>query len=127
MIELMHMTIKTLKFGLTVMLLAIATPAIAAGGLVPCDGPDCDLSDLIRMGNNIIKFLVYIGVFIGVVMIAWGGFNLVLSQGNESAMEKAKSRIWNVVIGLLIVLLSYLIVETVLNVLTGDGFDTWGI
>jgi Trk-type K+ transport system membrane component len=87
----------------------------------------CTLRDLIDMGNNIIKFLVYIGVFIGVVMIAWGGFNLVLSQGNESAMEKAKSRIWNVVIGLLIVLLSYLIVETVLNVFTGDGFDTWGI
>jgi hypothetical protein len=112
---------------LTFLFLAFALPTYAAGGLVPCDGPDCDLSDLIRMGNNIIRFLVYIGVFIGVVMIAWGGFNLVLSQGNESAMEKAKSRIWNVVIGLLIVLLSWLIVDTVLNVLTGDGFGKWGI
>jgi Trk-type K+ transport system membrane component len=112
---------------ISLFLFALALPAAAAGGLVPCDGPDCDLSDLIRMGNNIIKFLVYIGVFIGVVMIAWGGVNLVLSQGNENAMEKAKSRIWNVVIGLLIVLLSYLIVNTVLTVLTGGGFSRWSL
>ena len=65
--------------------------------------------------------------FIGVLMIAWAGATLVLSQGNEGAMEKAKSRIWNVVIGFVIILLAYMIINTILYVLTGGGFEKWRI
>lgn len=118
-----------LRFGLILGILLVATTASAAG-LVPCGdsaADECTLSDLIGLGQNIINFLIYIGVFIGVLMIAWAGATLLLSQGNESAMEKAKSRIWNVVIGFVIILLAYLIINTILFVLTGGGFEKWKI
>ena len=107
----------------------IASPVYAAG-LVPCGGTnehECGLSDLIGMANGIEAYLLYIGVFVGVLMISYAGFTLVISQGNESAMETAKSRVWNVAVGFVIILLAFLIVNTVLTVLTGNGFERWGI
>ncbi len=107
----------------------IAVP-VYAEGLVTCGKrgqTECGLSDLIGMTNGIVAYLLYIGVFIGVVMISYAGFTLVVSQGNENAMEKAKSRVWNVAVGFIIILLAYLIVSTILTVLTGKGFEKWGI
>lgn len=96
-----------------------------SAGLVPCEGPDCNLCSLVALGQGIINFLIYIGVFLGVIMIAIAGFTLVLSGGNESAKEKAKSRMWNVLVGFVIILLAYLIVETVMFVFTGSSLGTW--
>jgi amino acid transporter len=112
-------------------LAVLLLPALAsADGLVPCGGrgePECQLKHLIQMGNGIITFLIQFAVLVAVVLLAIGGFKLVLSRGNAGAMEEAKSRIWNVFIGFLIILLAYLVIETILTVLTGGGFDTWRI
>ncbi len=112
-----------------VALAALALPVFAsAAGLVPCGGrgeSECNLGHLIQLGNNIITFLIQFAALVAVVLLAIGGFKLVLSRGNAGAMEEAKSRIWNVFIGFLIILLAYLVVETILSVLTGGGFETW--
>ena len=118
-----------IRYVLVALSYVVALPVYAAG-LVPCGGNgehDCQLSDLIGMANGIVAYLLYIGVFVGVVMISYAGYTLVISQGNESAMEKAKSRIWNVIVGFVIILLAYLIINTILSVLTGSGFEKWGI
>lgn len=121
-----------LRFGSILAMLLVASSALAAtnGGLVPCGhgvSDECRLSDLTGMVQIITQFLLYIGVFIGVLMISFAGLTLVLSQGNEGAMEKAKSRIWNVVIGFTIILLAYMIINTILYLLTGGGFEKWRI
>jgi hypothetical protein len=108
-------------------LLVIPLTAMGAG-LVPCGGtnePECKLSHLIGLGNNVIEFLIYIAALIAVILLAIAGFKLVISQGNASAMEQAKSSIWNVFVGFLIILLAYLVVQTILFVLTGGGFERW--
>jgi uncharacterized membrane protein YdbT with pleckstrin-like domain len=118
-----------IRYGLIVLSYVVAMPAYAEG-LVTCGKTgqaECGLSDLIAMANGIIAYLLYIGVFIGVAMISYAGYTLVISQGNENAMEKAKSRVWNVIVGFVIILLAYLIVSTILTVLTGSGFEKWGI
>lgn len=106
-------------------------PFIVMGaGLVPCGGsgePECGLSHLIGLGNNVIEFLIMIAALIAVILLAIGGFKLVISQGNPAAMEQAKSRIWNVFIGFVIILIAYLVVQTILTLLTGGGFETWRI
>ena len=117
------------RYALIFGMMLVASSASAAG-LVPCGGHsegECTFNDLVGMVQGIISFLLYIGVFIGVLMISYAGFTLVISQGNQSAMEKAKSRIWNVVIGFVIMLLAYLVVNTILFVLTGGGFESWRV
>ena len=117
------------RFVLILLSYFIAVP-VYAEGLVTCGNTgqaECGLSDLIAMANSIVAYLLYIGVFVGVVMISYAGFTLVTSQGNEGAMEQAKSRVWNVAVGFIIILLAWLIVSTILTVLTGGGFEKWGI
>ncbi len=102
---------------------------VMGAGLVPCGekGNECGLSDLITLGNNVIEFLIMIAALIAVILLAIGGFKLVISRGNPAAMEQAKSRIWNVFIGFVIILIAYLVVQTILTLLTGGGFETWRI
>ena len=98
-----------------------------AAGIIPCQGDACQLCSVIQLGQNVINFLMVLGVAVGVLMISIGGIQLVLSQGNESAKEKAKSRVWNVVIGFVIILTAYLIVNTVLTALTGKSLQGWAV
>ncbi len=46
-------------------------------------------------------------------MIIWGGMEYITSFGNLSKMSSGKEKIENAVIGLLIILISYLILQTI--------------
>ena len=118
-------TILAVFFGL-MLLIPFGALYASTSMFKPCEGDQCRLCDLVTLGNNVITFLTVIGVSVGVLMISIGGFQLVLSQGNESAKEKAKSRIWNVVIGFVIVLTAYLMVNTVVFALTGKSIQGLG-
>lgn len=110
--------------------LSLANTALALPQIIPqaCldDGDKCELCHLTGLISNIMEFLIAFGVLFGVVMVAVAGFQLVLSGGNESAKEQAKTRIMNIVWGFLIILIAYLAVSTVLSVLSGKSLSEWG-
>jgi hypothetical protein len=60
----------------------------------------------------IFKFAIAISAFLAVLMIIWGGFEIMLSEAIPAKME-GKSRVYNALIGLLMVLSSYLILRTI--------------
>ncbi len=124
-------------------LLLIILPTDIAGAVAPdnfvtCNGPDCSLCNLAEMANIIIVWLF------GVIFITFGviaviaGFGLVTSAGNQSRLDAAKSKLTNAVIGLVIVMAAWLLVDTIMRgllagggaeggVLTGDGtIEGWG-
>jgi ABC-type nickel/cobalt efflux system permease component RcnA len=94
-----------------------------AGGLVPCSGTDCTTEDVIQLVQNIIGFLVAFISILAVIVLVVAGLRLVVSGGNETEWTKAKSMFTNVVIGLILVLAAWLIVDTILSMLTGKGLD----
>ncbi len=99
-------------------------PAGDPGGLVPCSGLDCNFCSLVTMVNRIVTLLFEVMVVIAVILIAIAGFKLVTSAGNVAAMESAKKMITNAMIGFVIVLSAWLIVDTVMKVMvTGEAFD----
>jgi hypothetical protein len=55
-------------------------------------------------------------VFLGLIL--YGGFQYLFSQGDKNAVAKARGTIVNAIIGLLIVVLSYSVVNFVFNALT---------
>jgi hypothetical protein len=93
--------------------------------IVPCDGPDCGTCELISLGNNIIQFLIWAGIFIAIAVFMYAGFLLVTSGGNQSALEKAKGMAFDVLIGFVILLTGWLIVNVFMTGLTGQGLDQW--
>ena len=99
---------------------------LAQGGLVPCNGPDCTTCHAVQLANNVVNFLITILSVLAVIVMVYAGFKMVISGGNTEAWEDAKKKFFNVIIGFIIVLAAWLIVDTILEVLTDQGLDAWG-
>lgn len=72
-------------------------------------GTSMDLNTYI---GYIFKFSIAIAAFLAVIMIIWGGFEIMTSEAIPVKME-GKERIKNAIIGLIMVLASYLILNTI--------------
>jgi len=113
------MKVKVLSL-LFLTLFAFVSITYAAGGLVPCDGPDCNLSSLATGINNLLKFIISITVTGAALLFAWAGFQYMTAQGDEGKIKQAHSIFWKVFVGLIIVLAAWLVVSTILEVLTKE-------
>ncbi len=87
----------------------------------------CDFCALLQMAKNIIDLLFKILVIAAVILIVWAGIKLVTSAGNTHALEDAKSMVTNVIIGFVIVMAAWLIVDTIFKMLVKDtdNFGVW--
>lgn len=133
--EVCYYNRNTMKGFLLVMILLLPQLALGAdpGGLVTCTGADCNLCTFILMVGVIINWLFGFLVLAAVLVLVFAGFKLVVSAGNPSAMEDAKKMATNVVIGLVIVMSAWLIVDTMMKALldpnledgSGKKFGPW--
>lgn len=101
-----------------------------AAPLVPvqCDNPNsCGTCEFVSVFNNVIQFIVQISSLLAVIVFIYAGFLMVTSQGNEGQLSKAKGLFTNVVIGLVILLAAFLIVNVVLQgfLKTGSPVYQW--
>lgn len=65
-------------------------------------------------------FLGFLGL-LAVIMVIYGGVTYVSSAGNDEAVGKAKKIIMYALIGIVIILLSFVVVQAVLGSGTGTG------
>ncbi|MBC8465042.1 MAG: hypothetical protein H8D63_01550 [Parcubacteria group bacterium] len=106
---------------LGVLLLASPFALHAAGGLIPCDGTDCDLGKLIKLVENILRFFSYTVAFVAAALFAWGGILYMTAGGNESQIKNAHKIFGYAAGGLVLVLAAWLIVYTIM---IGLGVDS---
>lgn len=71
-----------------------------------------NLNAIIR---NVVNILLFIIGFVSVIMIIIGGINYTLSQGDSGKVKSAKDTILYAVIGLVVALLAFAIVNFVLS------------
>ncbi|MFP4022848.1 MAG: pilin [Candidatus Paceibacterota bacterium] len=90
----------------------------AGGGLIPCDGPDCNFCHFIQLGQNLIEFLVIVAIPLAAIAFAWAGFTYMTSGGNQQKVAQAHGIFTKVAIGLVLVLGAYLIVDLIITALT---------
>lgn len=74
--------------------------------------------DIKSMAKKIIDWALYLAAMISVVFIIIGGYFYITSAGNPAQAGKGKSTLVNALIGLTLVILSYIIVQIVYNFLT---------
>ena len=100
-----------------------------ARGLVPCGGYKadgtreapcnlCDVFSIIALATN--WLLSAAGIY-AVFQIVNAGFWLVISMGNEENITKWKNAITSAVVGFVLVMIAFIIVNTVVNYLLLDG------
>ena len=97
----------------------LATKVFAQGQNVAGGGANAVKGNL--TGNlttqigTIVNLLIFSIGMVAVIMLIIGGFRYVFSQGNEKAVTGAKDTILYAIIGLVIAILSYAIVNFVLG------------
>jgi hypothetical protein len=96
-------------------------PSGAVGGIVPCDGIHCQTCDLVQLGQNLITWFIKTMAAVIALVFAWGGMKMVMSGGNTEGVSEAKGMMTNAVIGFIILLASWLIVDTILKAVTDEG------
>ena len=76
--------------------------------------------------NNIIQLLITLAiVFVAPLMIAWAGFLMVVNQGNAGKLKEAKDILTNTIIGIVLALAGWMIVDAVMAVLYNGPPGTW--
>jgi len=127
---------KTLPFVFAITLAAISQPVLAhfptqqgefgTFSIVTCGfegAPKCDLCELLHTGQHVLAALVYAGVIASLIFILVGAVTIMISGGNEATFAKGKGTLVSAVVGLIIVLAAWLIVDTILNFLANpSGF-----
>lgn len=114
----------------TVMVLVLAMPVLVLaanlGSTFACDpssGLNCTagqngINGLIR---TVINWLLGIAFGVAVLFLIIGGFWYITSAGNEETAEKGKNTAINAIIGIVIIILSWVIVNVVSSFVGGAG------
>ncbi len=106
---------KSILF-IALLLLVLPTDVVTAqGGFVTCNGVDCSACNFVELLNLLIVWLFGIVFVIFAVLMVMAGFGLVTSGGNQSALDAAKSKFTNAIIGIIIVFAAWIIVDTLLR------------
>jgi hypothetical protein len=134
------MSQKNLKKGLKQALIVMAItvlgltllnfmPVHAQGLISPTDNPS-KISEATgaqgsfrQLALNFLNFFLGFLGFLAVVMIIYGGILYVTAAGKQETIDKGKKIIMYAIVGIVIILLSFAIVNTVLGGI-GGGTDT---
>ena len=106
---------------LTAPLWLIVAPIIAKADLIdPSDRPS-DIPNAVDIRVVVVRILNYVLSFVGLIAVAlmiYAGFLYLTSGGNDENSGKAKKLIFQVIMGIIIILLSWVIVNTIISQLS---------
>ena len=91
---------------------AIVPPPSGPGG-------QYNYCDLLRLGQNVINFIVSLVFPIATVMIIVGGFFILTARDKVDQAKKGRDIAQAAAVGILITLLSWLILDTIFKVVAG--------
>jgi len=85
---------------------------------------DPSMDDIVILGLSIARFLTGLAGGVTIAMLCYGGFMLIASymDGSEDGVGSAKTTIFNAVVGLIVILTSYLIVTMFQSALSSKSF-----
>jgi hypothetical protein len=87
----------------------------------PSTGLRCTETSVPQIFKTIINWALGIAFGVAVIFLIIGGFRYITAGGNEESVEKGKSSVINALIGIVIIVLSYVIVNVVANLVTGNS------
>lgn len=133
----MKKIVKSSIYGLGIILpnILISLSAFAWGGGVQGGANQARTSDMptVIFGNSgiftqIVSVMMFLVGILSVIMLVFGGLRYVISRGDSKAVESAKNTILYAIVGLIVAILAYAIVNFVIGsfVGTSGGFSNNG-
>ncbi len=91
----------------------------------PSSGLNCTAGTSVnQLIKTVINWMLGIAFGIAVLFLIIGGFWYITSAGNEETAEKGKGTAVNAIIGIVIIILSYVIVNVVSNLVANPNSST---
>ncbi|MDP3052779.1 MAG: hypothetical protein Q8N22_02385 [bacterium] len=91
-----------------------------------CSGTSCTWCDFLQFGQKIINFLTQDIAFpLAVAFIIFGGIMMIINSGNPSKLKESQGIIFSAIIGIVIMLSAWVILNTFLNLMTGGLNWPW--
>lgn len=93
--------------------------------LVPCSGPACKWCDVFALLQKVLNTGTSILVFIVIIFIMYGGLLYIIggSAGSDAQTKRAKEIIMDAIVGFVLILLAWLLVNTVIVGLSGANLQ----
>lgn len=122
----MRYGILTLVFAAIFLFLPGATqaalvPLQCSGINAPVTCGTCEFFDLVR---NVIEFIIVVASSIAVLIFMYAGFLYLTSGGSMEKAKKANSMFTSVVIGYILILAAFLIVDLIMQTLVSEEFPS---
>ncbi|MBX9765586.1 pilin, partial [Patescibacteria group bacterium] len=81
----------------------------------------CQLCDLVKLTDNLIRFAVAFSVIVATLMFAYAGFLYFTAAASEANIKKAHGIFSKVFAGLIIILVAWLVVDIFMRTLVNQG------
>ena len=104
---------------------AFALAAALPQQIVSCNGVDCSVCDIATTAQNALNTGIFIMIFLSAVLFAWAGWEALTSAGNAEQYAHAKRIFGNVVLGLVIILAGWIVIDTLMKTMTKGSFGPW--
>ena len=99
----------------------ITTTTDAKGNEISTMAAPCNFTDFMKLLNNIIKFLLFtIATPLIALIVMYTGYLYITAGGNSGQSEKVRHILFNAVIGYVIALAAWLVINTIISSLKVD-------
>ena len=109
--------------------LAVIPTLVNAAGLpakvVSCTGVNCSVCDIATTAQNVLNTGIFVMVFLSAVLFAYAGWKMLTAGGQTESYAQGKQIFGNVVLGLVIILAGWLVIDTLMRTMLGSGFGPW--
>lgn len=82
---------------------------------------DFDWVDIINFLLHLIQLALQLAAIVAVILIMYGGFQYVYGGIDEGSKDAGKKTVMNTIFGLVVILLSWVIVDIVIAFVTGGA------
>lgn len=122
----MRKTIQLITGILTQVVLLLSIKPVFAAELCPPGFESLCQFRLDRGGGanlvgNILSFLLVIAIVLSLIYLVFGGIKYITSGGDKGKVDAAKSHLTAAIVGLIISLMAFFIVNIITYVVTGKG------
>jgi amino acid transporter len=121
------MKLTTKQITAAVVLVALAMPVLAMAQILPATAPGGLPTTVFGTSDRvstillrIVEIALSLAGLIAILFLIIGGFRYVTAAGNEEAAESAKKTILNAIIGIIVIILSFVILRVIDNALRGS-------
>lgn len=89
------------------------------------DGGCKSICDIALLAQNLLNTGIFIAIFISAILFAYAGWQAVTAAGNAEKFGQARAVFSNVLIGLIIILAGWIVIDTLMKTLTNASFGPW--